>query len=132
MCDRFRISVALCALLALASCGGENAAERLAGSITAAIVANDMRPVEKHFNALVRPKLEDRGRVGRLSDELNALGKLKRVKETTASGESSGRHTFIAEFTKGSEIEEMTLDGEGKISAFHVRGQSAPAEASSP
>jgi hypothetical protein len=112
---------AAAAALALAGCFGENQYEKMADQVTKAIIANDMRPVEKDFNAIVRPKLLDRARVGTLSDQLNALGPLKRIKENTPSGARTGEHTFAVEFQKGTWSEDMTLDSEGKIASFYVR-----------
>lgn len=110
---------ALLLLVALVACGGENADEKLADRVTQAIVNNDIRPVEKDFNALTRPKLT-RGAVGRLSDQLNALGKFERTHETTPPDQKNGRHTFDAVFEKATWHEDMTLDEDGKIAAFYV------------
>ena len=99
----------------------ENRYEKLAADVTKAIAANDMRPVEKEFNAIRRPQLHDRGKVGRLSDFVNAYGGFKGVKEDTPSGSKDGFHHFIAHFDKGERSEDMTLDAEGKLADFHVR-----------
>jgi hypothetical protein len=98
----------------------ENQYEKMATSVTQAIVNNDMRPVERDFNALRRPQLEDRAKVGMLSDELNALGALKNVTETKTDVARAGYHTFEAHFQKSTWVEDMTLDGDGKIASFHV------------
>ena len=58
----------------LGGCGGENANEKLAGRVTAAIIANDITPVQGDFNALIRPKLT-RASVGKLSDQVAPYGK---------------------------------------------------------
>jgi hypothetical protein len=97
-----------------------NRYERLADNVTKAILANDMRPVESDFNALRRPQLEDRVKVGQLSNDLNALGAFKGVKETTPSTAREGYHTFSASFERATWSEDMTLDADGKIAAFHV------------
>jgi hypothetical protein len=99
----------------------ENRYEKLASDVTKAVAANDMRPVEKDFNALRRPQLEDRGKVGQLSDFVNADGTLKRVKEDTPADSKAGYHHFIAEFDKGNLSEDLTVDADGKIADFHVR-----------
>jgi hypothetical protein len=113
--------------LAVSGCARENHAEKLADQVTRAIVANDMRPVASEFNAIVRPKLMERERVGRLSDQLAPLGKFKRTKENTPAGTPAGTHQFVAEFERGTRIEDMTLDADGKIAAFHIHptGQSS-------
>jgi len=111
---------ALAAVAGLAGCFGENHYEKTADQVTKAIVANDMRPVESDFNAIVRPKLLNRARVGELSDELNALGPLKRVKETTTKDARDGEHTVDAVFEKATWQEVLTMDSDGKIAAFYV------------
>lgn len=112
-----RLAFAL--VLALAACGGENSAEKLAASVTQAVVNNDIAPVAQDFNALTRPHLT-RGAVGRLSDQLNALGKFEKIHETTPKDASGGRHTFDVVFDKATWHEEMTLDEDGKIASFYV------------
>jgi hypothetical protein len=99
----------------------ENHYEALADRVTKAIAANDMRPVEGEFNALRRPQLEDRGKVGRLSDFVNADGTFKGAKEDTPSGSQAGYHHFIAHFDKGDLAEDLTVDADGKIADFHVK-----------
>jgi hypothetical protein len=98
-----------------------NRYERLADRVTKAIANNDMTPVASEFNALRRPQLSDRGKVGRLSDFVNADGAFKSVKEDTPSGSQAGYHHFIAHFDKGDLAEDLTLDVDGKIADFHVK-----------
>ena len=43
----------------------ESAAQREADKITRAVIANNMTPVSGDFNAIVRPKLQNRETVGR-------------------------------------------------------------------
>ncbi len=97
-----------------------NRYEKLATEVTRAIANNDMRPVEKEFNAIRRPQLEDRGKVGRLSDFVNAEGKLQRVKEQPQTDGKPNVHRFVATFEKGKRAEDLTVDGDGKIVDFHV------------
>jgi hypothetical protein len=98
----------------------ENKAERLATDVTKAIQQNNMQPVEKEFNALRRPELENRAKVGRLSDQVVALGALKSIKEDTPKDAPAGYHHFVAQFDKATWVEDITLDSDGKISAFHI------------
>jgi len=100
----------------------ENPYERLAGDVTRALEANNMRPVESDFNALRRPQLEDRGKVGSLSDFVNAEGALKSISEDRAKPDAPvGYHHFTAYFDKGNLSEDLTVDADGKIANFHVR-----------
>lgn len=99
----------------------QNRYEKLATDVTKALAANDMRRVEPEFNALRRPQLEDRGKVGQLSDFVNADGALKWIKEDTPAGAKAGYHHFTAEFDKGNLSEDLTVDSDNKIADFHVR-----------
>ena len=99
----------------------ENRYEKLATDVTKAIAANDMRPVAHEFNAITRAKLSDRGKVGQLSDFVNADGALKSMKEDTPGGSAAGYHHFIATFEHGGRAEDLTVDSDGKIADFHVR-----------
>lgn len=127
---RLRLLAASVVLPTLVGCFGPNRSERLADRVTTAVIANDMRPVEKDFNAIVRPKLENRQLVGRLSDQLNALGRFKGVHEITPSGTSDGKHSFEADFEKAKWVEELVIDSDGKVAAFHIHraGQDATRE----
>ncbi|GAC1302799.1 MAG: hypothetical protein NVS2B3_17650 [Vulcanimicrobiaceae bacterium] len=98
----------------------ENRYEKLATDVTRALAANDMRPVEKEFNALTRPKLENRAKVGGLSDFVNAEGALRGIKEQPQSDGKPNVHAFIATFEKGRRAEDLTVDADGKIVDFHV------------
>jgi hypothetical protein len=99
----------------------ENRYEKLATDVTKALAANDMRPVEKDFNAITRAKLADRGKVGTLSDFVNAEGALASMKEDTPSGSNPNFHHFVATFKNGKRAEDLTVDNDGKIADFHVR-----------
>ena len=99
----------------------ENRYEKLATDVTKALAANDMRPVQKEFNAITRAKLADRGKVGTLSDFVNADGALISMKEDTPSGSDPNYHHFVATFKNGTRTEDLTVDSDGKIADFHVR-----------
>ncbi len=99
----------------------ENRFEKLATDVTKALAANDMRSVEKEFNAITRAKVADRGKVGTLSDFVNADGALASIKEDTPSGSNPNFHHFVATFKNGKRAEDLTVDGDGKIADFHVR-----------
>jgi hypothetical protein len=94
--------------------------EQLATRVTVAIQNNNMAPVEKEFNALNRPELENHARVGRLSDQVVALGKLESVKEDTPKDAPAGHHHFVVKFEKATWAEDMTIDGDGKIGTFNI------------
>ena len=112
--------VLLLLLLAWRAFHHENRYEHLATDVTKALLNNDMRPVEGKFNALRRPELENRAKVGSLSNFVNAEGGFKGVKEDTPAGSADGYHHFVAHFDKGDLSEDLTVDSEGKIAKFDV------------
>ena len=98
-----------------------NPYETKADAITAAIVANNMKPVEPDFNAARLPELENHTQVGRLSDMLNALGAFKGSKEIkNVPGADAATHEFVETFEKGTQLEKYELDSDGKILRFHI------------
>ena len=99
-----------------------NGHEKLVGSIVESIQRNDMTPVAKDFNAIQREQLT-RASVGRLSDQLAPLGKLKNIRETTPKEASPRHYTFDVQFEKATWIARMALDEDGKITAFYLRPQ---------
>ena len=99
----------------------ENKYEKLADEVTTAIANNDMTPVIGDFNAIRRPELEDRGRVGRLSDMVVALGKFEGSTEITPANAPSGGHEFTEKFANGTLDEKYVLDADGKIVTFHIQ-----------
>ncbi len=97
-----------------------NRYERMADSVTKAIAKNDMTPAAKYFNAINDKELQDRARVGALSNLVNAQGSLKSIKEDTPSGSDPSLHTFTATFDRGTLAEKFMLDADGKIVKFHI------------
>ncbi|MBC5798994.1 MAG: hypothetical protein GIX03_09265 [Candidatus Eremiobacteraeota bacterium] len=104
----------------------KNRYERMADSITQALARNDMAPVQKDFNAVDRPQLQDRERVGHLSNLVVSMGTFKGSKETTPRGSDPNYHSFVETFAKGTLAEKFQLDPDGKITRFHI-GPSASA-----
>jgi hypothetical protein len=103
-----------------------NRYESTADAITKAIAKNDMTPVLHAFNAIDRPQLEDRARVGRLSDLIVPLGAFKGSKEDTPPGSPEGYHHFKESFDKGELSEKYQLDADGKITKFHIGPTETP------
>ncbi len=97
-----------------------NSYEATANAVTVAIERNDMTPVLHKFNAIRLPELEDRGKVGRLSQFLVPLGAFKGSKEITPAGSEAGLHEFTETFANGTAFEKYTLDSDGKIVRFHI------------
>jgi hypothetical protein len=98
----------------------ENQYESMADAVTKAIAANDMTPVLGDFNAIRRPELQDRARVGNLSNMEVALGAFKSSKEITPANSPPLFHEFTETFANGSLDEKYELDADGKIVKFHI------------
>ena len=103
-----------------------NRYESTADAVTKAIARNDMGPVLHAFNAIDKPELEDRARVGRLSDLVVKMGPFKGSKEDTPAGSPPGYHHFIERFQNGTLVEKYQLDSEGKITKFHIGPSDTP------
>jgi hypothetical protein len=99
---------------------------RIADDVTKAIANNDMTPVAGDFNAIRRPELADRARVGRLSDMLIALGAFKGSTEITPADSPPGFHEFREDFASGTLDEKYQLDSDGKIVKFHIGPPASP------
>ncbi len=113
------LAIALLLGVALSACARQNKDEKEADKITRAVIANDMRTVGNDFAAAPRQKM-NRVSVARLSDELNALGTYKGVKEDTPAGSPAGEHTFTVTFDKETWHESMMVDSGGKVSAWKI------------
>jgi hypothetical protein len=97
-----------------------NQYESTADAVTVAIANNNMTPVLHKFNAIRLPELEDRARVGRLSNLIVPLGAFKGSKEITPAGSDAGFHEFTETFAGGTLDEKYELDADGKIVKFHI------------
>jgi hypothetical protein len=98
----------------------------IADDVTQAIANNNMAPVADEFNAIRRPELADRGKVGRLSDMVIALGAFKGSTEITPAGSPPGFHEFTETFANGTLDEKYELDSDGKIVKFHIGPPPSP------
>jgi hypothetical protein len=104
----------------------ENRYEATADAVTKAIANNDMAPVVGDFNAIRRPELADRARVGRLSNMVVPLGAFKGSKEITPPNSAPGFHEFTEMFANGTLDEKYELDADGKIVKFHIGPPATP------
>jgi hypothetical protein len=103
----------------------ENKYEKLASDVTLALQSNDVDKVKSYQNAETATTIT-RGVVGRAADFFVPLGKLKRVKEDTASDAPDRTHDFTLTFDKGVVRERMKLDPDFKI--VHFQFEKAAAE----
>ncbi len=97
----------------------DNKYEQLARNVTVALQNDDVDAVKKYQNAETATTIT-RGVVGRLSDRLAPLGKLKTVKETTPSDAPDQIHDFDVAFEKGTIHETMKVDPDNKIVHFRI------------
>ncbi|MFN2448367.1 MAG: hypothetical protein ABR508_01050 [Candidatus Baltobacteraceae bacterium] len=123
-----RISALALAALSLASCAG-NRAEHEADKITRAVIANDMQPVMGDLDPSIKGEIT-RIRVAELSDELNAQGKYKGLKQTTAAWcDKTGYDCFDVTFEKSTYHEVMKTGSDGKVQYWWIHA--APAASNS-
>jgi hypothetical protein len=109
----------------LAGCSHQNAYEKEAQKITEAVMANDMTPVTGDLAPGVQTAIT-RVKVAEWSEELNAQGKVKSLKETTPC--APGRHCFLAQFEKRDYIEILQLDGQDKVVTWTFHAVTAPSK----
>jgi hypothetical protein len=112
--------LSLLAVLSLAGCAVPNQHERLADSITRAVIANDLSPVIGRFDPRIEGELT-RVRVAQLSDELSAAGAYHGLKQTGASWCPQGALCFDVQFENGAYREVMKLANGGKVRYWWIR-----------
>ncbi|MDQ2871769.1 MAG: hypothetical protein M3R35_01420 [Candidatus Eremiobacteraeota bacterium] len=105
-------------LALLAGCASHNKYEKEADKLTRAVVANDMSAVASDFAPRMQGQIT-RVRVAQLSDELNAQGAYKGLKENDASCPPAA-HCFDVTFAKSSYREELSLDDNNKVTGWRV------------
>jgi hypothetical protein len=102
-------SVAVIALLA--GCAFQNKYEKIADSVTKAVMANDLTPIKDE----IAPGINiTRVQVAEWSDELNQQGKLESIKEMTDNCPAA-THCFNVKFEKRNYIERLKLDDNSKV-----------------
>lgn len=109
----------------ISGCSFQNKYEREARAVTQAVINNDLRPVQ---NDIAPGITITRVKVAEWSDQLNAQGTLKSVVETLKSCRV-GTHCFLVTLTKGTDIEQMRLNGNDQIVAWRFKPQPLPTAA---
>ncbi|HEY8312939.1 MAG TPA: hypothetical protein VIG51_02090 [Candidatus Baltobacteraceae bacterium] len=107
-----------CALAALTGCASHNKYENEADKLTKAIVANDMTAVANDFAPSMQGQIT-RVKVAQLSDELNAQGAYKSIKENDQNCMPAA-HCFDVTFEKNAYREVLTLDDHNKVTAWRI------------
>ena len=110
--------LSLLLLLSLAACANGN--ERLADSITQAVIANDLTPVLGKFDPRVEGVLT-RIRVAQFSDELSAQGAYEGLHQSKESWCPQDALCFDVQFAKASYREVMRLGSDGKVRYWWIR-----------
>ena len=113
-------ALAALSLASLAACSGQNRNEREADAITRAVVANDMTPVMKDFDPVIKGEIT-RVRVAELSDQLNEDGPYQGLKETNAAWCRAGYLCFDVQFAKHPYHEVMKFGSDGKVQYWWIR-----------
>jgi hypothetical protein len=116
---RYR-TVLLASLALLTACSFQNTHERLAESITRAVIGNDLAPVMKRLDPSIKGELT-RVRVAQLSDELSAQGPYQGLKQTAASWCPQGAFCFDVQFQTGPYHEVMKVTQNGKVRYWWIR-----------
>jgi hypothetical protein len=96
----------------------ENTYEKIAHQLTAAVQSNSMPAVQKMENAETAAEMTH-ARLGQAADTLAPLGEIKRVHETSATGDGPRVHEFDVTFEKGVAHEKIQFDPDDKV--FHFR-----------
>jgi hypothetical protein len=102
----------------LAGCASGN--ERLADSITRAVIANDLTPVLGRFDPGIEGVLT-RVRVAQLSDELSAQGAYEGLHQSKESWCPQDALCFDVQFAKAPYREVMRLGSDGKVRYWWIR-----------
>ena len=126
-------AIAVVALVAIVLIGYKlfhhhrNSYEATADAVTVALANNNMTPVLHKFNAIRLPELQDREKVGHISNFLVPMGAFKGSKEITPANSDAGLHEFTETFANGTAFEKFELDADGKIVKFHIGPQPSAA-----
>lgn len=110
------VVVIVLVLLVKACSGHENRYEQIARDLTQAVQSNDYNAVAKLENVQTAADM-GRGRLGRAADTFGPLGKVRRVKENTPSGDAPRVHEFDLTFEHGTVHEKIQFDPQDKV--FH-------------
>jgi hypothetical protein len=94
----------------------ETQEERIAWDVTAALQQNDLPGVEKWQNVETATQVTH-GIVGRAADAFAPLGKLEKIRETSADAQTRV-HQFDVTFDKGVVRETIKFDPSDKIVGF--------------
>jgi hypothetical protein len=112
--------LSLLAALSIAGCAHRNAHERLADSITRAVVADDLSPVIQRFDPSIEGVLT-RVRVAEFSDQLSAQGAYQGLKQTADAWCPQGALCFDVQFQNGTDREVMKVTPNGKVRYWWIR-----------
>ena len=112
--------VLIALLMLLTACSYQNGRERVADSITRAVIGNDLSPVMNRLDPSIEGELT-RVRVAQLSDELSAQGPYQGLKQTSGSWCPQGVLCFDVQFQNGTYHELMKLAKDGKVRYWWIR-----------
>lgn len=112
------VFVVVLVLLVRACSNRENTYERIAHELTQAVQNNDYNAVAKLENAETAADM-GRARLGKASDDLAPLGKIKRVHEVPTTSKTPRVHEFDVTFDKGTAHEKIQFDPNNKVFHFN-------------
>lgn len=96
----------------------QNGDENLVARVVEAVQSNDMAPVREYFDSTAQASMTHE-RVGRLSDLLAPMGKLKSVDEIASKDRAP--KMYVIHFEHGDWQATMPLDASGKATGFAMR-----------
>ncbi|MDQ2909034.1 MAG: hypothetical protein M3R44_06765 [Candidatus Eremiobacteraeota bacterium] len=113
-------------LASLGACASHaNDPQTLADRITHAVYADDLGATTTGFDDETKNTIT-RKQLGALSDRMHALGDYRTLTPRTAQPDS-GKYTYDAHFTRGTMLVELRIDPTGKVGAYRVTPENAPA-----
>jgi hypothetical protein len=112
----------------LAGCGGSaSSPSAIADSMTKSIYADDLDGTIANFDDDTK-KTVNRADLGQISDRMHELGDYKSL-SSRESDPDKGRYEFDATFSRGQLVVQLRLDPSGKVGAYRIVPQTAPATA---
>jgi len=119
-------AAAIVLLALLGACASRaNDPQAMADRVTRSVYADDMTATTADFDEETK-KTITRSQLGVLSDQMHALGDYRSL--TQRSGDpDTGKYAYDAHFANGTMLVELRVDPSGKVGAYRVSPESAPA-----
>ncbi len=122
-----RVALAASLFASVAACASQATTDPAATAerITRAVYANDLDTAVANMDDQTK-KSVTRSELGELSDKMHALGDLKSLAQRSADPDS-GKYEYDANFTSGAMLVQIRIDPSGKVGAYRIAPEGAPA-----